>query len=112
MAEHRLTKPSPLETIRRLLVVATGDTGQSAKVADFLLAWWNPAENGRWNMLDLWAVDRAIGADMVTVLGFIAQVHRYPDGLGFKVEFEALWERWRGGKVSVRDGAGKMSDGP
>ena len=33
--------------LERLIYVARADTGQSRRVASFLLAWWNAAEIGR-----------------------------------------------------------------
>lgn len=30
--------------LERLLKIAQGDTGQSRRVADFLLAWWNSGQ--------------------------------------------------------------------
>lgn len=35
-----------LEALTRLLSIATRDTGQSSRVAAFLLAWHNAEENG------------------------------------------------------------------
>ena len=35
-----------LEALTRLIEIAQKDTGQSRRVADFLLAWHNAAENG------------------------------------------------------------------
>jgi hypothetical protein len=40
-----------------LLNVAQGDTDQSRRVANFLLAWHNGEENGGWDPIDLWNVD-------------------------------------------------------
>jgi hypothetical protein len=39
-------------------VIAKRDTGQSRRVANFLLAWHNPEENGGWDPTDLWNVIR------------------------------------------------------
>jgi len=39
-----------LEALARLIEIAQKDTGQSRRVADFLLAWHNAAENGGWDM--------------------------------------------------------------
>jgi hypothetical protein len=43
MAELRETESAAL---RRLIEHAKRGTGQSRRVADFLLAWWNPAQCG------------------------------------------------------------------
>ena len=36
--------------LERLLRIARRDTGQSRRVADFLLAWHNAEENGGWSV--------------------------------------------------------------
>lgn len=46
------------EAIGRLLKVAQSDTGQSRRVADFLLAWWNGDDMGHFPILHLCNVDR------------------------------------------------------
>jgi hypothetical protein len=83
----------------RLLRIAQCDTGQSRRVANFLLAWHNAEENGGWDPTDLWAVDVSIGADMMLVLGLIqgGPPGKYPPEWGYRNEIEAVWERWRGG---------------
>src|SRR5450631_2390707 len=58
--------------LERLIQVALGDTGQSRKVANFRLAWWNAEECGGFDLTDLWRVDTAIAADMVTVFSMVA----------------------------------------
>lgn len=42
---------------------AKRDTGQSQRVANFLLAWQNAEENGPWDPTDLWNVDTAVAED-------------------------------------------------
>ena len=81
--------------LKRLIAHAQGDTHQSRRVADFLLAWWNSAECGAFDLTSLWAVDSAIVGDMVTVFGLIAKAHRYPDTLGYDVDFKAIMRHWR-----------------
>src|SRR3546814_19224201 len=58
--------------IGRLLRIAlpatrAAETGASAKVADFLLAWWNGDECGHFPILHLCNVDAVIAEDMLTV---------------------------------------------
>jgi ParB family chromosome partitioning protein len=60
-----------MKPIGRLLPLASQDTGQARRVADFLLAWHNAEENGCWDPVDLWSVDAAIADDMLVVLGVI-----------------------------------------
>ena len=95
------TEASALAALRRLFPIALRDTGQSRRVANLLLAWHNAGENGGWDPVDLWSVDGEIAEDMLTVLRFIRQVHRYPDDLGFKKEIAAVWQQWRSPAAAV-----------
>jgi hypothetical protein len=62
------------------LAIIRRDTGQSRRVANFLLAWHNAEENGGWDPTDLWNVDTAVAGD-----------------LGFEPAIKAIWVLWRGG---------------
>ena len=90
-------KPTDRErdALVRLLKIGRSDTGQSRRVADFLLAWWNAASCGGFDLTNLWAVDVEIAADIQTVIGLIARSRSYPDALGFKAEFKELLRAWR-----------------
>jgi hypothetical protein len=83
------------EALERLIQIALGNTGQSARVANFLLAWWNAEECGGFDLTDLWRVDASIAADMVTVFGMVAERNNYPDTLGYGAGFEKLVSSWR-----------------
>lgn len=90
-----------LDALRRLLQIARRDSGQSRRVADFLLAWYNAPENGGWDPADLWAVDRGIADDIVTVISIIHRLPgKYPNDLGFEREISAVWKGWRSGAPS------------
>lgn len=82
-------------SLERLLEIAKRDTGQSRRVADFLLAWWNAGNCGAFDLTCLWGVDAEIAADMVTVFTLVTRVHQYPDSLGFEAEFNAVVDTWR-----------------
>lgn len=84
-----------IEALKRLIEHAKRDTGQSRRVADFLLAWWNPTNCGRFDMLDTWALDGEIADDVVLVFGLIVRCGKYPDTLGFDPQFKALVKAWR-----------------
>jgi len=86
--------------LERLIAIGQGDTGQSRRVADFLLAWWNAGECGSFDLTNLWGVDSAIASDMVAVFGLIARVHTYPDTLGYGKQFENIVAEWRPELVS------------
>lgn len=83
------------DALERLIAIAKRDTGQSRKVADFLLAWWNGAECGGFDLTDLWAVDTEIAEDMLTVIQFIARCNSYPDQLGYRDDFQNILTLWR-----------------
>ena len=80
--------------LERLMRLARGNTGQSRRVAGFLLAWWNAGQCGGFDLTSLWGVDAAIAADMVTVFALIARHHNYPDTLGYAREFEVIMREW------------------
>lgn len=95
------SRPAPVSTselaaLRRLVAIARGDTGQSRRVADFLLAWWNAGTCGGFDMTNLWAVDTTIANDMVTVFGLVARISAYPDTHApeLQSEFEGIVRAW------------------
>lgn len=85
--------------LERLISHAKCDSGQSRRVADFLLAWWNAGQLGGFDLTDLWSVDEAIASDMKTVFGMIARKQEYPDSLGYKQDFIAIVKAWRPQKL-------------
>jgi hypothetical protein len=88
--------------IGRLLPIAlpptrAAETGASAKVADFLLAWWNGDECGHFPILHLCNVDAVIAEDMLTVMAYLAQESTtYADAWGYRDAMHDLWVRYRG----------------
>lgn len=97
-----LQAPAPpttdeLGALRRLIQIAKADTGQSRRVADFLLAWWNAGNCGAFDLTNLWALDRAIVDDMQAVFGLIGRVGGYPDKIheSFNADFRAIVRAWR-----------------
>ena len=86
---------APKAALERLIRVAHGDSGQCRVVANFLLAWWNAAEYGGFDLADVWAVDAAIAEDMLEVFVQLSQSRRYPDSLGYGGEVQAIVRRWR-----------------
>ncbi|MGH9611381.1 MAG: DUF7673 family protein [Bryobacteraceae bacterium] len=92
---------APLEALTRLCAAARRDTGQSRRVADFLLAWHNTPENGGWDPTDLWNVDAPIAADILTIVAAIrAQPGKYPADVGFEPEIQQIWWLWRASQGS------------
>jgi ParB family transcriptional regulator, chromosome partitioning protein len=84
-----------LEALRRLVEIAKRDTGQSRRVANFLLAWHNAEENGGWDPIDLWNVDAAIADDIFLVLILIRSKQAYPGQYGLERDLEHIWSLWR-----------------
>lgn len=86
-----------LAALDRLIHIAKSDTGQSRRCADFLLAWWNAGSCGGFDFTNLWAVDTAIAADMVTVFGLVSRCHEYPPAIAarFNDDFRAIVHAWR-----------------
>lgn len=76
---------------------ARSDTGQSARVANFLLAWWNGDDWGHFPIADLFGVDRDIAADMATIFAFLGQHPGaiYADAFGYPDAMADLVELWR-----------------
>jgi hypothetical protein len=89
-----------LAALRHLLEVASRDTGQSQRVANFLLAWHNSEENGGWDPTDLWSVDPTIAEEMLVFLRMLRYTRRYAEGLGFEREMSAIWKLWRGERAA------------
>lgn len=83
------------DALERLIEIARGNTGQSGKVANFLLAWWNAEECGGFDLTELWGVDASIAADMISVFALVAARQQYPDRLGYGKQFEAIVRAWR-----------------
>lgn len=83
------------DALDRLIQIAKSDTGQARRVADFLLAWWNPANCGGFDLTSLWGVDREIAIDMHRVFSLIARCQSYPDSLGYGQDFAAIIAQWR-----------------
>ena len=78
-----------------LVIIAQRDTGQSRRVANFLLAWRNAGDCGGVDLTDLWMVDRAIADDSLTVARLISIRHEYPTAYGYGPQFEQLVVDWR-----------------
>lgn len=101
--QHRRDSANPVfrkegtDALTRLITIAKRDTGQSKRVADFLLSWWNANSCGGFDLTDLWGVDAEIADDMLAVIGLIRQTRAYPDTLGTEIhgQFKALIALWR-----------------
>ena len=81
--------------LERLIAIARGDTGQSRKAANFLLAWWNAVACGGVDLTEVWGVDASIAVDMATVFALLPKCQHYPDALGYGKQFERIVGAWR-----------------
>jgi len=79
----------------RLVAHALRGSGQSARVANFLLAWWNADNCGSFDPRDMWSCDQEIVDDMVTVFRYIGNNKIYADRLGYESQFLAIVHQWR-----------------
>jgi len=84
-----------MQALDRLVKIALGSTGQSRRVANFLLAWWNAGDNGGFDLVELWNVDLEIAQDMLRIFALIANCRHYADHYGFEAEFRELVTMWR-----------------
>jgi hypothetical protein len=93
-----LIAPEVRAAVDRLFDLASSDTGQAGRVANFLLAWHNGADWGGFDLADLFGVDRAIAADMATIFTFLGQYPSgiYPDAFGHGDDIVPILQRWRG----------------
>lgn len=93
--QDKTLSSSERAALTRLFVMANADTGQSKRVADFLLAWWNAERCGGFDLTSLWCIDESVAADLSIIFLLIARVQSYPDTLGFEQEFTHLIRHWR-----------------
>ena len=77
----------------RLIAIALDDTGQSQRVADFLLDWWNANHLGGWNPIDLGSLDDAIVDDILSVLRTLSKGVAYP--YERRAEIAQIQRMWR-----------------
>jgi hypothetical protein len=91
--------------LERLLAIAKQDSGQSRRVADFLLAWWNAAENGGFDPASLWGLDDPIADDVMTTIGLVRESRRYIDSLGYRRDIDQIRRLWRSDETAETGGS-------
>ncbi|WP_324689582.1 hypothetical protein U0O11_09380 [Cobetia sp. D5] len=64
MSDTTTTLPGWVPALERLLSIARHDTGQSCRVANFLLASWNAEECGGFDFTELWGVGDPVAEDI------------------------------------------------
>src|SRR3546814_7552990 len=92
MDQGPFSKAAADNALDRLIAIARSDTGQSRRVANFLLAWWNGEDCGHFPIADLFGVDATIATHITTIVGFLGQHEGaiYPDAFGCKAEMIEL----------------------
>ena len=107
MASLQIDHAAAEAAIARLVDVARSDTGQARRVANFLLAWWNGPELGDFPVADVFGLDAALGRDIATLLGFLAEHPGaiYPDAFGRRDDMVMLVARWRPDMIASSDEA-------
>lgn len=70
-----------LEAIDLLMDCAEGDTGQSRRCRAFLLAWWNAASFGGFDLTEAWGLDDTLAHACAVVFGLVTRWHYYPTAL-------------------------------
>lgn len=81
--------------LERLIGHAKRDSGQSRRVADFLLAWWNAGKCGGFDLATAWGCDDEIVEDMITVFALACRSSAYPDKFGYEEDFNVMVREWR-----------------
>jgi hypothetical protein len=90
---------SQLAALRRLIAIARSDTGQSRRVANFLLAWWNAETCGGFDLTDLWSLDDEVGEDITTIVKFVSRNNWYPDKFVPRADIMCVIRVWRPGLI-------------
>jgi hypothetical protein len=81
-------------SLDRLITAASSDTGGAARVADFLLSWWDGA-SGAFRLIDICNVDAETAEDMLVILAYLAQNGvTYADAWGRRADMERLIDAW------------------
>ncbi len=87
------------EALARLVKIALeGDSGQTCRVGNFLLAWWNADRDGGFDFTHLWNVDNSLARDMMTVTALFTLTRSYADSFGYQREMETLVHLYSQGK--------------
>ncbi len=94
-----LAHPKVKAALNRLFDLARSDTGQSARAANFLLAWWDGETWGHFTIADLFGVDRDVAADMAVIFEFLGQhggaIYVNAFGDQYRDQMADLVARWR-----------------
>lgn len=81
--------------LERLIAVALNVTGQSERVANLLLAWYDGHENGGFILTDFWSLDDTLVDDSLLLITWVSRNRFYPTDIGYTDQFRAIWRMWR-----------------
>lgn len=87
-AAAQFTKDGQGALARLVKLAVDGDSGQAARVGNFLLAWWNASRDGGFDFTHLWNVDESVARDMMTVTALFTLTRSYADSYGYQQEME------------------------
>ncbi len=96
-----MTHPPPTITdneraaLECLLQHAQPKSRQGRLVADFLLAWWNPARCGGFAPPSAWELEDEIADAMAVVFALAVRGRTFPDAFGYGEAFGQLVAQWR-----------------
>jgi hypothetical protein len=76
---HDIILDNERQALERLLDIARSNTVQSRRVADFLLARWNPANRGSYDITTGWGLNEYVANDVCTMFHLATRANRYPD---------------------------------
>nr|WP_093087885.1 hypothetical protein [Sphingobium sp. AP50] len=95
-ADYRHRCDATSHALARLVDLAGSDTGQAARVARFLMAWWNGPELGDFPIADLFGLDLEVATDIATVVGYLSQHDGalYIDAFGYREAMADIIGRW------------------
>lgn len=82
------------DALDRLITVAKADTGQSRRIAAFLLSWWDGPLGGA-PIMDIAEVDRPLREDMLIIIAYLAEHGvTYAYAWNRRADMETLIDLW------------------
>ena len=81
--------------LERLFVFALGNLKQHKIVADFLLAWCDPAHYGCFDLQQSRTLKASVLEDMVTLYSLVSRSQSDPSTLGYGPQLANIAQKWR-----------------
>ncbi|MCU1739301.1 MULTISPECIES: hypothetical protein [unclassified Pseudomonas] len=83
-----------ISSIRKLVIASTTGERDAEPVAAFLMAWYDPATYGGFNVNDLWEMDEPIREAAAILFTWLSKNRTTPKDLDLDLIFEAISVRW------------------